>query len=436
MPKVLIVTPSAYLHGGVETIIRDLCAELPSRGWCVELGLAAGRRFHIVSRYREAFPDAVQHPIMPRFPTRRARIDAVMSVICDIMPDVVMATRIADTYEAVARLKLAGHGPRLGVAVRGLEVQYVYDVSAYRNFIDACFVDGKLIQRACIELGGIDSDRVYSLPGGVHEPVAPPQPRVPGKVLRIGYVGRLAQSDKRVLDLIPLVHHLRESSVRFSLDIAGTGPEEIALRREFSLREECIRFHGWLTRGELYERIFPKIDCLLNFSPTEGVTIAPREGLIHGAVCVMSRFPGLQLEGLFIHGHNALTFPTGDTKTAAQHLISLQRESGLLERLSTNALHAQEGKYTFCGAADAWADALNQCMTMPVKVDCEFKPKAERAGRLEARGLPGTMADRVRRWLGREAIPLDPGDEWPHGYVRVPLGEQGRLESWATALER
>jgi hypothetical protein len=191
-----------------------------------------------------------------------------------------------------------------------------------------------------------------------------------------------------------------------------------------------------LTRQELYERIFPKIDCLLNFSPTEGVTIAPREGLMHGVVCVISRFPGLQWERLFVHGHNALTFSTGDTKTAAQHLISLQREPRLLERLSSNAIRAQKGRYTFHGAADAWADALTRCMAMPVKVNCNFKPKVEPAGRLEALGLPGAIADRVRWWLSREAIPLDPGDEWPHGRVPVPLGGQARLESWAGELEK
>jgi glycosyltransferase involved in cell wall biosynthesis len=358
-----------------------------------------------------------------------------MSVVRDVAPDIVVAARIADTYEAVGRLKLTGRGPRLGVAVRGLEVQYVHDVSVYRDFIDACFVDGKLIQRACIELAGIDCDRVYNLPGGVHEPLVLPRPRVSGKVLRIGYVGRLAQADKRVLDLIPLMDHLRGSSLSFSLDIAGTGPEEDALKRALSPWQECIRFHGWLTRQELYQRIFPKIDCLLNFSPTEGVTIAPREGLIHGAVCVISQFPGLKMEGLFVHGHNALTFPTGDIEMAAQHIIALQREPGLLERLSTNALGAQKGKYSFRGAVDAWADALNRCMAMAVKVDRNIKTKPEPAGRLEALGLPGAIADRVRWWLGRKAIPLDPGDEWPHGLVPVPLDEQVRLESWATELE-
>jgi glycosyltransferase involved in cell wall biosynthesis len=435
VPKVLIVTPSAYLHGGVETVIHDLCAELPRLGWSAELGLAAGRRFHIVSRYRAAYPDVVQHPIIPRFSTRGARVNAIMSVIRAVAPDVVVAARIADTYEAVARLKLADGGPRLGVAVRGFEAQYVQDVSVYRNFIDACFVDGKLIQRACVELGGIDSDRVHSLPGGVRAPLLPAKPKVSGKVLRIGYVGRLAQADKRVLDLIPLVHRLHELGLRFSVDVAGTGPDEDALKRALGPWQERIRFHGWLTREELYERIFPNIDCVLNFSPTEGVTIAPREALIHGVVCVLSRFPGLQLEGLFVHGHNALTFPTGDIKMAAQHLISLQREPGVLEWLSTNALQAQTGKYTFQGAADAWAEALDRCLAMPAKVDPNFKLMADPAGRLEAWGLPRAIADLVRWCLGREAIPLDPGSEWPHGRVPVPLGEQGRLESWAAGLE-
>ena len=282
----------------------------------------------------------------------------------------------------------------------------------------------------------MEPERVFNLPGGVRAPDVPPEPRGAGRVLRIGYVGRLANASKRVLDLIPLVRHLRESNLRFSLDVVGVGPDEIALRNALEPWQECIRFHGWLGRNELYHRIFPAIDCALNFSPTEGSPIAPREALTHGVVCVLSRFPGLQLEGLFIDGHNALTFPTGDTKTAAQHLISLQCEPGLLERLSTNALQAQKGKYTFHGAADAWADALNRCLAMSAKVDRNFKPKAEPAGRLEALGLPGAIADRVRWWLGREAIPLDPGDEWPHGHVPVPLGEQRQLESWAVELER
>src|SRR5437764_3731995 len=182
MKNVLIVTPSAYLRGGVERIIHDLCTELPHLGWCSELGLAAGERFHKVSRYKTAYPEVTVHPILPRFPTRRARVEAIVSVVRSVTPDIVVAARIADVYEAIARLKLSGDAPRLGVMVRGLEVQYVHDVSAYRDFIDACFVDGRLLERACIELAGMDSNRVFNLPGGVRAPVVQAGQRVSGDV--------------------------------------------------------------------------------------------------------------------------------------------------------------------------------------------------------------------------------------------------------------
>src|SRR5262249_6196239 len=105
MKKVLIVTPSAYLRGGVETIIHDLCRELPHLGWRSELGLAAGERFHIVSRYRAAYPEVTLHPILPRFPTQRARVEAIMRVVRDVEPDIVVAARMADAHEAVASAK-------------------------------------------------------------------------------------------------------------------------------------------------------------------------------------------------------------------------------------------------------------------------------------------------------------------------------------------
>jgi glycosyltransferase involved in cell wall biosynthesis len=434
MPKVLIVTPSAYVRGGVETIIHDLCAELPRFGWSAELGLAAGERFHIVSRYKAAYPEATLHPILPRFPTRRARVEAIISVVREVAPDIVVAARIADVYEALARLKLAGEAPRLGVAVRGLEAQYVHDVSAYRDFIDACFVDGRLIERACTELASIDSDRVFNLPGGVRPPVAAVEPRVAREVLRIGYVGRLAQADKRVLDLIPLVDRLERAGLPFVLSVVGDGPEAGILKGalEAAARRSRIRFLGWQRHEVLYRDVFPQLDCLLNFSPTEGVTIAPREGLIHGVVPVLSRFRGLVAEGIFRDGRNALTFEVGNMDAAARHVIALHREPGLLERLSVAAIVAQRGRYLFEGSMRAWAGSFDACLRAPPRSGRGLPVDSEPMPRLERMGLPGSWADRLRSWAGRIPQPREPGGEWPHGRFHVPAAAQDRLE----ALER
>jgi glycosyltransferase involved in cell wall biosynthesis len=428
--KVLIVTPSAYLRGGVETIIHDLCRELPNLGWFSELGLAGGERFHIVSRYRSTYPEVTVHPILPRFPTRRARVEAIVSVVRHVAPDIVVAARIADAYEAVARLKLAGEAPRLGVAVRGLEAQYVHDVSAYQDFIDACFVDGRLIERACIELAGMDSDRVFNLPGGVRLPVVPARPRVSGEVLRIGYVGRLAQADKRVLDLIALVERLEQADLPFMLSVIGDGPEAASLKGALDTpaRRSRIRFLAWQTHEALYRKVFPQLDCLLNFSPTEGVTIAPREGLVHGVVPILSRFPGLVAEGIFRDGHNALTFAVGDMDAAARHVIALHCEPGLLARLSAAAIVSQKGRHLFEGSMKAWADAFDACLHAPPRCGGGL-PADEPMPRLERMGLPGAVADRLRSWSRRMPLPREPGDEWPHGRFRVPAGAQDRLEA-------
>jgi len=434
MKKVLIVTPSAYLRGGVETIIHDLCRELPHLGWCSDLGLAAGERFHLVSRYRTAYPEVSVHPILPRFPTRRARVEAIVSVIRSVAPDIVVAARIADVYEAVARLKLSSEAPRLGVMVRGLEAQYVHDVSAYRDFIDACFADGRLIERACVELAGMDRDRVFNLPGGVRPPVVPVGQRVSGEVLRIGYVGRLAQADKRVLDLIALVERLEQADLPFMLSIIGEGPEEAALKGALDTpaHRSRIRFLPWQTHEALYRDVFPQLDCLLNFSPTEGVTIAPREGLGHGVVPVLSRFPGLVAEGIFRDGHNALTFEVGDMDAAARQVIALHRESGLLARLSAAAIVSQKGRYLFEGSMKAWADAFDACLRAPPRCGRRLPIDDGPRPRLERMGLPGAIADRLRSWSRRMPQPSEPGGEWPHGRFRVPAAAQDRLE----ALER
>src|SRR5262245_51255274 len=160
MPRLLIISPSAHVRGGVETIVHDLCAELPKRGWDVVLGLTAGKHFHDVNRYVAANPGLPIHVVCAEFPTRRARISAIMEVVRSASADVVMAARIGDTYEAVHLLKRAKQKPRLAVAVRGFEAQYIADVRHFKAIIDACFVDGELLRNACISISGMEPERV------------------------------------------------------------------------------------------------------------------------------------------------------------------------------------------------------------------------------------------------------------------------------------
>ena len=143
MPRLLIISPSAHAHGGVETILNDLCAELPKRGWDVVLGLTASKYFHDVEHYATVNPGLPIHVISAPFATRRSRISALVESVVSTSPDVVLVTRIADAYHAMGILKRSGHAPRLAVAVQGFEAQYIIDVKNFRRYHRRMFHCGR-----------------------------------------------------------------------------------------------------------------------------------------------------------------------------------------------------------------------------------------------------------------------------------------------------
>jgi len=419
MPKntVLICSPSYAVRGGVESIINDLSHELPKRGWNAVLGLGKGSRFNDVEAYRRAHPDLATVEIDGTKGTRPGRLKALTRVVEDIHPDIVISARLFDACEAVSFLKHHRRAPRFALMVRGYEPHYLFDARLYKNNIDLCVVDGNLLAAACVTWCGLDSDRVVSIPGRIRLPKAPVKPRTGGNNLRIGYVGRLTQSDKRVLDIVPLVRRLDEIGFAYTLSIVGEGSQGSELRGCLmpQVLEGKVSFLGWKQNEELYESVYPGLDCFINCSPSEGVTISGREAMVHGVVPVVSRFIGLKTEGQYLHEFNSLTFPVGDVEAAVANFERLAREPRLLFRLSENAIRSQTGRYTFTGAMDAWAEALDRCMEHPPRVGPAPILSLPTDGRLTRMGLSPEKAQRLRDLLGRRHVHSDAGSEWPTG---------------------
>ncbi len=414
--KLLICSPSAAVRGGVETIIDDLCHELPALGWEPFLALGKGARFNDVTAYRAAHLDLPILEMDGTSGTRQGRRESIRSVISRVRPDVVLSARIFDAYEVLANLKQRSDSPRLAVAIRGYEPGYLYDARRYKNIIDLCVVDGNLLTAASIDWAGLDPERVISIPGGVHPASVPHRSSGAVAPLRIGYVGRLSQTDKRVLDLVQLVSQLDKHGLNFQLSIVGEGPDEATLREQMDrfVSSGRVTFRGWKTREQLYRDVYPYLDCMVNFSPAEGVTIAGREAMAHSVVPVMSRFVGLRSEGVYVHEHNSLTFPVGDIAEASNCILRLSSEPGLLDCLKQNASSSQTDKYSFSGAMDAWAKMLNRCLeNVPQKGAIPTLPQPQ-DGRLARLGLSPRLAQRVRTILRRKMLHSNSGNEWPH----------------------
>jgi len=400
MTRVLICTPTYYLQGGVERIMESLAQHLPSRGVEVLFGLAKGARFHDPAAFRAAFPAIRGVDVDGTRGTTYGRRSALRRVIVETDPDVVLIARMFDAYPVCAALKRDGHRLRLAVTVQAYESDYFADLERYQEFVDLCIASGN---RILGEIQRRTSVPAVSIPGGV----APPRRlRRPHEgPLRIGYVGRLEQLQKRALDLLPFVEALDQRGIPFTLDVAGDG----TVLDELRARLPRVRFHGWVSTAELYDRIYPELDILVHFAEYEGVTIAPREAMVHGAVPVISRFIGAED---FVDGVNALTFPVGDITAAADAVERLHRDRAFLERLSAAARQSQTGIRSEEGAIDAWAAAFREAVARPARIGSTLPAAPRDQGLLSRLRVPDSLAELVRRVRRREHE--DPGSEWPH----------------------
>jgi hypothetical protein len=136
--------------------------------------------------------------------------------------------------------------------------------------------------------------------------------------------------------------------------------------------------------------------------------------MTHGAVPVVSRFPGCLLEGIYREDETALTFPIGDTRGAAAAVRRLHEDPPLWERLSQNAASSQSGRFSDEGAVEEWASAFDAALERPPRRGARVPTvDAPSSGRLETVCGPA-VADILRRASGRRPYQPTPGSEWPH----------------------
>lgn len=397
------------MYGGVERIIESLAAGLPQRGIDVVVGLAKGQRFHDPDRYRAEYPTLDTIDIDDSTGRPAGRVAAVQRAITRVDPDLVLIARLFDAYHAAAVLKQRRHRLRLAVTIQAYEPDYLVDAAHYAGHIDLCVTSGRLIADAVERFASVAVQRVVSIPGGV----APPRhPHTPSPTLRLGYAGRIETQQKRALDLADLLDELQRRGVAFTCTIAGSGSAEAQLRERVAPFGDRVTMRGWLSTEGLYESVYPNLDVILHFAEWEGITIAPREAMAHGAVPVVSRFIGLKTEGQFVDDVNSLTFPVGDVAAAADAVTRLDRDRALLARLSNAAAVSQTGIRSHEGAVDAWAAAFTRTLERPARTDSALPPLRRQRGRLSK--LPVPVAEFARRLLRRRLTHNDPGSEWPH----------------------
>jgi len=416
--RLLFFAPSAYCLGGVQVWLSDLVAGLQDDPcWQVQVALPSGRE-HRLDRYREAYP---QLPILPLLnPTGSAagRRQAIFSLLQHYQPDLVVGVNIAELYPAVRRARRHGFQGRVVFSLHSLAADLLADVAAEADLLDAVIATNRLSCRLAECVGGIAAERVLYAPCGANWPShADANPLVcacPPTGLRIAWVGRLEESQKRVQDLARILQHLEAAGISFHLTVAGDGSERkrLALALEPWTHAGVVTLAGALTGTQLSREVYASHQVLLITSFWERGPIVAWEAMAAGLVVVSSAYIGSGLEGALRDGDNALLFPVGDAAAAAAAIARLA-DLSLRRQLVAGGRQVVEQRYNAKASQQAWVRAFEQVLALPPRSKANPEPPISPSGRLD-RLFGAVRAEWVRRRLGLGFRHTSPGGEWPH----------------------
>jgi glycosyltransferase involved in cell wall biosynthesis len=212
----------------------------------------------------------------------------------------------------------------------------------YHLFIDLAVGVSETIHRKIIEQCSIPSDRATHIPYGVNsltlEQVSEIFAKRPSHdVLRICYVGRLVQDQKRVLEFVPLAAELVRRNVAFELHLIGDGSERKALEAQFRDQDLAHRvtFWGWLTPQEVAAKLL-ELDVFVLLSDHEGLPVALLEAMAHSLLPIVTNIESGNVQ-LVKDGENGFVVPVGDIELVVDRLKQLWANPDLLLRMRTAA---------------------------------------------------------------------------------------------------
>ncbi len=156
-------------------------------------------------------------------------------------------------------------------------------------------------------------------------------PRAPrGSALRILYVGRLEQRQKRVLELPAVLSRLAGTGRAFEATLVGTGPDAQGLA-------DALAAAGVADRATLLgarpphevRALYLRHDVLLSLSAYEGYSLAQLEALAAGCVPVLTDLPSLD-PLLFEHNATCMRLPVEQVAGAAARTLAALTDDDLL----------------------------------------------------------------------------------------------------------
>lgn len=434
----LFLAPSAYIVGGIQTWLDQIAERMHVYGIRPIVGLCAGVR-HDYEAYVRSHPKLECFPITNPTGSRFGRVSALCEAMSKTHPRWVVSANVADAYAAFTlyRSRVRAGACRSVMTLHGIQPEFFSELPALGAQIDAVVAPNRLACALAVR-AGVESRRVFYAACGtevdhrsvmssrVSEPLGGVDP------IRIAYVGRLDEFQKRVSLVASLCDTLYSGGTGFEFWIAGSGPDEAHLRSSLSAHEQAgrVRWLGRVPAQEVADRVYQQVDLLINPSYWETGPIVAWEAMANGVVVVSSRYIGSGLEGALVDDVNCKLFEIGDAHGAASAIQSLC-EPEARARLRAGGYELVRARYSVNASVAAWAESLHRIAELPPRPPATIN--FPESGRLD-RWLGLKWGERVRRSAGLRFKHSEPGAEWPHSYGAA--GDTGAFWRRSHAIDR
>lgn len=391
-PRVALVSGGLKL-GGSTTFLVSLGGELVRRGIAAEV-LSFEKENPLASDFNR-----LKVPVFWQDDRRvifEDRVRAVCEELRRFKPTVVVACLGGISFEVLRYLPS-------GVYRAGLAQSHdpgVYSMLR-RHAADVDLMAGvsRLVTETIQGLPEFAGARVCYLPYGV------PMPRETTRVtldagapLRLLYLGRLEEMQKRVRLFPRILDQLKASRIPFHWTIAGEGPERRYLESvlKSSTPDQSVRFTGPV----LYEDVPALLtahNVFLLASDFEGLPLSLLEAMGRGLVPVVSDLASGIRD--VVDESNGRRIAPENVGGYAQAIVWLHEHREEMKRLSENSRARVVREYSVEAMTDRWLQAVPAGPRRPAEWPAAFRIKAPFGARRWPRfSLPGRI---LSRWLIR-----------------------------------
>lgn len=199
--------------------------------------------------------------------------------------------------------------------------------------------------------------RSVCIPYGIHFAADHKRaPRVPGEPLRLIYVGRMVELQKRVGRLVELARRLAGQGLSFHFTFLGSGPELGAMRTALQDVPQA-EFLGDVSNQRVPE-LLNAHDVFVLLSDFEGLPLSLLEAMGAGVVPVVSDLKSGIRD--VVSETTGVRVPVGDVGAAAAAITALAREPVRLATLSANASRLAREEYSAVKMAGRYLDLIDE----------------------------------------------------------------------------